>query len=47
MIYSNKSSKQAMKCEASDRLVDDFDDMIMNGETSSFSSMMFDIGRCV
>jgi len=42
MIYSIKA---ADKCQTSDLwMTYGFDDMIMNGEKSSFSRMMFDIG---
>jgi len=40
------SIKTADKCETSDLLMThSFDDMIMNGEKSSFSGMMIDTGR--
>jgi len=41
-----KSSRYVKKSETSDLLMTySSDDMIMNGEKSSFSRMMFDIGR--
>jgi len=45
MIYSVKSSRYVKKSETSDLMTHGFDDMIMNGEKSSFSRMMLDIGR--
>jgi len=46
MIYSIKSSRKVKKCEANDFLKTySYDDMIVNGVKSSFSRMMFDIGR--
>jgi len=46
MIYSVKSSRLVKKSEKSDLLMTHgFDDMIMNGEKSSYSRTMFDIGR--
>jgi len=49
MLYSVKSSRKVKKCETSDLLMTlhGFDDMIVNGEKSSFSRMMFDIDRLV
>jgi len=45
MIYSVKST-QVKKYDTSDFLMTpSFDDMGMNGEKSSFSRMMFDLGR--
>jgi len=46
IIYNIKSSRYVKKCEISDLLETlSYNDMIINGEKSSFSRMMFDIGR--
>jgi len=46
MIYSVNSIRKVKKSETSDFLMTHkFDDMVMNGEKSSFSRKMFDISR--
>jgi len=44
--YIVSKARQVEQCETRDLLmIHRFDDIIMNGEKSSFSRMMFDIGR--